>query len=171
MVHWLVCLGDYVPAQSTRPPPPTSGLAELESTYHDASCRLVEVLGGIGSGGPFVRYIQFKAHCDRHAIEWNVIPESKRGDDETKARFEPFLRSLREYVDAGNPTLVSEHLNALAIASRFNMVDAFGLLKERLEKAWRRHNGINSKPNYAKGVFVVDGDFVPFLQWLRSEST
>ena len=155
LVLWLTCLGDV-----------REGTREATASYHEACARLVKVLGNIGAGGPFVQYVQFMALHDQYVVEWNDITDWEAVLKETKDRFGVFFQLVCDYIDAGNPTLVAEHVNVLAFASRFKMVEKFEQLRTQLEEAWRRHNGANAKPPYNDRKVFRD-DFDSFREWLR----
>lgn len=157
LIVWFVCLGDVCEETHV-----------ARASYHDACARLVDVLGSIRAGGPFVQYVQFLALHDQYVCEWNDI-DWNRPPDDAHDRFDTFFRLLCEYIDAGNPTLVAEHVNVLAYASHNNMTDRFALLRRRLEEAWRRHNGSNAKPDY-EDESIFKSEFGNFRKWLDSDS-
>lgn len=159
LVLWLTCLGDV-----------REGTRENRKSYYEACARLVEVLGNIPAGGPFVQYVQFMALHDQYVCEWNDITDWELAPEETKGRFHVFFDLVCDYIDAGNPTLVAEHVNVLAFASRFKMVEKYEQLRTRLEDAWRRHNGTNAKPDY-NDTKVFRKDFDSFREWLRGATS
>lgn len=156
VVRWLVALGDYCDHSD-----------QSATKYRETCSRLVTVLNRINTGGPFAQWVQFRALHDRYVLDWNSIAQDERGSPKTKELFEPFFKLLCDYIDAGNPTLIAEHMNMLAFASRFNMVETFGSLRDGLEQAWRRHNGSQARPDYMdKALF--DSDFKLFRAWLQN---
>ena len=157
VVAWLVGLGDFC-----------GGSDESARRYRDTCHRLVTVLSGLEEGGPFVQWVQFHALQDQYVVDWNFLTDDEQGSDRTRKRFEPLFRLLYDYIEAGNPTLVAEHMNALVFASRFKMVGEFPLLRERLEHAWRRHNG-GAIPDYTDTA-LFDADFDPFREWLQTQA-
>ena len=154
VVRWLVGLGDYC-----------DGSDQSVARYREACDRLETVLRRIDEGGPFVKWVQIRALHDRWVVDFNSVPEGERASQETKKRFEPFFWQLCDYIEAGTPTLIAEHIYLLVFAIRFNMVEHFPLLRFRLEEAWRRHNG-GENPDYTDTKWF-DSDFDPFRKWLR----
>ena len=155
-VRWLVGLGDFC-----------DGSDESALRYRETCHRLVTVLSNTDAGGPFAQWVQFKALQDQYAVDWNLLTVEERGSTRTRRRFEPLFKLVCDYIEAGHPTLVAEHMNALVFASRFNMVEDFPLLRDRLERAWRRHNGGES-PDYTDDR-LFDDDFDTFRAWLDTQ--
>ena len=154
VVRWFAALGDYC-----------DGSDQTLARYRETCDQLTAVLDSIEMKGPFVKWVQFRAIHDRYAIDFNAVPKNEQKSKATKERFEPFFKLLLEYIDAGNPTLIAEHMNALVYASRFDLREYFPVLRAGFEQAWRRHNG-DEKPNYKdRGLF--DDDFDHFRMWLR----
>ena len=154
VLRWLVALGDYCDCSE-----------QSAARYREACDRLVTDETILENGGPFAQWVQFRALHDRYVYDWNTVPANARTSEATKERFTPFFRAVCDYIEAGKPTLVAEHMNVLAFASRFEMVDTFGKLGDRLEQAWRRHNGGES-PDYTDTEWF-DSDFDSFRKWRR----
>ena len=156
VVGWFVAYGDFC-----------DDTPQSKVSYHQACARLLRVLSGIGTEGTFARWIQFQALSHKNALEWNWIPENERGSAATRKKFLPYFSLLLRYIEEGNPTLIAEHINALAFASRFKIVGSFGLLKDRLELAWRRHKGGQARLDYMNDL-LLDSDFAEFRKWLKN---
>ena len=143
------------------------GSPQSAASYRQACARFVRAMDAIDqSVGVFARWIRFQALSHKNVLEWNATPEAERRLPETRKRFAPYFKLLVDHIEAGNPTLIAEHVNTLAFASRFELVEKFGLLRDRLEQAWRRHNGGRARPDYTDFPFD-DHDFETFRTWLQ----
>ena len=132
------------------------------------SCHRLKDLPELESS-PLGKYVATKAWIDPAARRWNSIDHTDRRKAKVRREFGPFLDTMIARTEAGDDYLVvSWSKNCLAIASQWCREDLFPLFREHLERAWERHYGYGTRPDYNdKSLF--DSDFDRFRSWIAQQ--